>query len=1111
MCLDSCLPPSGKPDNQMDKPMGNLTKRILASLAVTVLTALHARALTETVNGITWTYTVSNGEASLGGGSDSSTAVPRSASGTITIPATLGGHPVTSIGYCAFLGCFGIRSVTIPNSVTSIGHGAFHGCSGLKSVTIPDSVTSIGEDAFTYCSSLMSVTIPDSVTSIGRMAFEDCRRLTSVTIPSSVTNIGDFAFSYCSGLMSVTVPDSVTSIGMNPFRGCSGLSAIVVDEANPVFDSRDNCNAIVKTDDNALVAGCKTTIIPDSVITICDDAFHNCGLLSVTIPESVLCISRDGFSACVDLSSIVAEPRWATFFQSATNYAFTIPNYVTNIEDFAFSHCGSALTSVTIPNSVTSIGSYAFSWCDGLKSISIPNSVTSIGEYPFSYCSLSSVTIPGQFVWEQLCDSSQLLTNIVIAAGSESIADHAFRFCENLQEVVIPNSVTHIGEEAFHNCRSLTSVTIPDSVTSIGIGAFGNCEQQLFDWETIPGVMLVDGWAVGCELTLSGNLDLSGCRGLADGAITSHDGLTSVAIPSSVTSIGRSAFTGCRGITSIVVASTNPVYDSRNNCNAIIQTRNNILIAGCKNSIIPDSVTGIGDCAFQGCHSLSSMIIPNSVTNIGSYAFQNCSGLSSVTIPDSVTSIGQNAFSYCNRLKSIYLPTHFQGETSTFGLSATCKTFFYLPFDNVMIGSSIIWLSTGDADWFQGQDEDRSFIRSGAVGNCSTSSVETVISGPGILTFDWRVSANRGDYCRLYLDGVLQRSITRSPSWATVTMGVPSGEHIVRWSYERGSASAAGEDAAFLDNVDWQPLTLTGAVDADERIWTTDGAAWFPQVAVSHDGVDAAKRGQVIGDDVSGLETTLTGPGTLSWSWRLDSAGNAGVDVILDGEWLPAYEPTGAWSVETLELGEGEHTVRFEFWNAGTAATMTDCAYLDEVTWTPAASADPIPAIDTDAPPSVVTNAIESAGFADEAGVLAAIGGSSTNYLAFKTWAQTVPGGEAAVVASDYAAVSYLLGTETLFAQEPEILIAALAYSQGTGSAMSVTVVVKDGEEIALVDEEKVASMFEATGDLGDWDGAAKLIPSVSNATRNQDGTMTFTVVPGDSTVTSAFLRIKVK
>ena len=145
---------------------------------------------TEVVDGITWTYTVSNGEAILGGGSSSSTAVSRSTMGAIAIPSLLGGKPVTSIGDSAFDWCNGLTSVTIPDSVTSIGDEAFSRCSGLESVTIPGSVTSIGRYAFSGCSGLTSVTIPDSVTSIGGEAFSRCSGLESGTIPGSVTSIG---------------------------------------------------------------------------------------------------------------------------------------------------------------------------------------------------------------------------------------------------------------------------------------------------------------------------------------------------------------------------------------------------------------------------------------------------------------------------------------------------------------------------------------------------------------------------------------------------------------------------------------------------------------------------------------------------------------------------------------------------------------------------------------------------------------------------------------------------------------------------------------------------------------------------------------------------------
>ena len=232
-------------------------------LMIMVLLPLMAVAVTEEVDGITWTYTVHDGKAEIGNNGLYQSAIPSGTIGAITIPLKLGSCPVTSIGNYAFYGCSGLTSVTIPKGVTSIGESAFYNCSGLKSVTIPSSVTSIGDRVFSYCSGLNeilvdlenksyvsfdgilynktrtelircpggktgSVTIPSSVTSIGSYAFYNCSGLTSVTIPSSVTSIGWWAFDGCSGLTSVTIPSSVTSIGQNAFYGCSEMRSVVI-------------------------------------------------------------------------------------------------------------------------------------------------------------------------------------------------------------------------------------------------------------------------------------------------------------------------------------------------------------------------------------------------------------------------------------------------------------------------------------------------------------------------------------------------------------------------------------------------------------------------------------------------------------------------------------------------------------------------------------------------------------------------------------------------------------------------------------------------------------------------------------------------------------------
>ncbi len=407
----------------------------------------------------------------------------------------------------------------------------------------------------------------------------------------SVTSIGNRAFHGCSGLTSVTIPNSVTSIGGSAFRGCSGLTSV---------------------------------IIPNSVTSIGEHAFEDCSrLTSVTIPNSVTSIGKYAFHSCSGLTSVTVDKNNGTYdsrdncnaiIETSTNKLIVgcnntiIPNSVTAISEYAFFRC-SGLTSVTIPNSVTSIGDGAFCDCTGLTFVSIPNSVTSIGYNTFYYCSgLTSVTIPNSItsIGDRAFEGCSGLTSVTIGNSVTTIGEFAFYGCSKITSVTIPNSVTSIGNYAFYNCSGLTSVTIPNSVTSIGYGAFANCS-----------------------------------------------GLTSVTIPNSVTSISEFAFGGCSGLTSVTVDKNNGTYDSRDNCNAIIHTFTNKLIVGCNNTIIPNSVTSIGDNAFLVCSGLTSVTIPNSVTSIGKYAFYNCSGLTSVTIPNSVTSIGYGAFGGCSGLTSV--------------------------------------------------------------------------------------------------------------------------------------------------------------------------------------------------------------------------------------------------------------------------------------------------------------------------------------------------------------------------------------------------------------------------------------------------------------------------
>ncbi len=329
------------------------------------------------------------------------TSRPNQYKGDVAIPESVTYdvvvYSVTSIGDGAFRWCSGLTSVTIPNSVTFIGQWAFYKCSGLTSITIPSSVTSIGELAFSGCSGLTSVTIPISVKTIGESAFNGCENLSSVTIANGVTSIGVAAFQLCTSLTSLTIPSSVTAIAEDAFQGCSGLQSIVIDKGNTVYDSREDCNAIIKTSDNELISGCTNSTIPNSVTKIGQSAFKNCkGLRSVRIPNSVVSVGQFAFQGC------------------------------------------SGMTSITIPNSVTSIGSYAFGWCSGLTSITIPDGVSSIDEFVFYECSgLTSVTIPNSVT---------------------TIGDQAFSGCIGLTSVTIGSKVKTIGSLAFTDCLNLLDV-----------------------------------------------------------------------------------------------------------------------------------------------------------------------------------------------------------------------------------------------------------------------------------------------------------------------------------------------------------------------------------------------------------------------------------------------------------------------------------------------------------------------------------------------------------------------------------------------------------------------------------------------------------------------------
>ena len=545
--------------------------------------------------------------------------------GDIVIPPTITynnvTYRVTSIGYKAFIYCWHLNSVTIPNSVTSIGSQAFFNCVNLRSVNIPDGVTSIAPMTFWYCG-LTSITIPDGVTSIGNEAFRACTGIRTIILPNSLISIGEMAFRACNGLTSITIPSSLTNIGSDAFQECTGLKKVIVPDiaawcnikfaesfyysSNPLYYAKH-----LYSDEETEIT---ELTIPNGVKTIRNAAFCGCaGLTNITIPNSVTSIGENTFQYCTGLTTL------------------SLSNSVTNIGERAFEDC-KALKSIIIPNKVTTIRDGTFSYCTGLESVTIPSSVSSIGESAFFSCdALKKVIVSDIAAWCNInfyhdisnplhlahhlySDDDTEITDLIIPDGTTTINHYAFSNCSSLTSLFIPNSVTYIDYGAFEGCSSLTSVTIPNNVTKIG------------------------GWS------------FYGCMNLK-----------SITIGSGVTNIESDAFLGCRSLQKVIVpdiAAWCAISCNGDSANPLTYAHHlySDETTEITNLIIPNDVTTIGEWGFSGCSGLTSITIPESVTQIGYYAFENCSGLTSVTIPESMTSIYDGVFSGCSGLTAVTIP-----------------------------------------------------------------------------------------------------------------------------------------------------------------------------------------------------------------------------------------------------------------------------------------------------------------------------------------------------------------------------------------------------------------------------------------------------------------------
>ena len=472
-------------------------------------------------------------------------------------------------GYCQY-----ITEVSLPEGLDSICSYAFKD-SNLLSVTFPQSLCYIGRESFSGCTLLEGeLTIPEGVTDIENGSFKDCVGITELTIPNSVIEIGDSAFEGCSGITKLTIPNSITYIRESTFSGCASLEGVLT-----IPDS-------VTSIGRSAFAGCEgitELTIPDSVTDIDKFAFAGfTGLKKLTCPGNLSYVVSDlqVFSDCTSLESIKFTGEGGIPGYSSFN-ALKTPWYIS-------SEAGTELT-IEIDEGITGIGSWAFAGCSNITDINIPETVTSIGQYAFYNCSLTNCSLPGplSYIGRSAFEGCSSLTGVIVLSDEvTSIGEYTFSGCSSLEGVLtIPDSVTWIGRDAFAGCEGITELTIPDSVTDIGYFAFAG----------FTGLK---------KLTCPGNLSYV---------------VSDLQVFSDCTSLESIKFTGEGGI---------PGYSTFD----VQETPWGISSgAGTELTIeIEEGITEIGNSAFRGCSSISTVYLPFSTDIISSNAFGQCTGLSDV-------------------------------------------------------------------------------------------------------------------------------------------------------------------------------------------------------------------------------------------------------------------------------------------------------------------------------------------------------------------------------------------------------------------------------------------------------------------------------------------------
>jgi len=574
-----------------------------------------------TYNGLNYRYIEGKGEATVISG-DYSQITKLTIPGSIEVEGV--SYIVKAIDDRVFSNCYSIDTLIIENGVERIGQNAFYWCQNIKSISLPTTLKSISEMAFYYCMGINNLVIPEGVKTIGNSAFGRNYGLRLLELPSTLDSIGDGAFRNCSNLSRVVsrikTPFKISKSvfcyeeywenDAQVFRN-SPATLYVPTGTKSAYEAYEGWNmfdgGIYEGDPKEGKSGIYSYIyMTDSktaTIVGADDIDQSAIELPATVvfdgdSYNVVGIGNEVFQSRY-MKSVIIPDGYETigkraFYECYSLRSVKLPNSITSIGDDAFQNCN-VLDTISIPSKIRSIGYNAF-WSTKITEVKIPAATTYIGRNAFAYCeALKSITVDAN---NSAYDSRNNCNALI-----EKATNTLMRGCGT---TIIPNTVQIIGQHAFAGCLNLSDASIPNSVTTIEDNAFSNCRA-----------------------------------------------LTSVVIPSSVTKLYQQSFSECSSLKSIRVDENNRTYDSRNNCNAVIETATKTLLIGCQSTIIPKGITSIADRSFMNCEKLDSVKIPYGVTSIGNNAFYNCRGLVYVEIPNSVKTINYGAFNECYNIQTV--------------------------------------------------------------------------------------------------------------------------------------------------------------------------------------------------------------------------------------------------------------------------------------------------------------------------------------------------------------------------------------------------------------------------------------------------------------------------